>query len=343
MIGRDVTLPNFILIGAMKAGTTSLYHYLRQHPEIFMSPKKEPQFFAYEGWHPDLFQPQTDVSDPEVRGRLEPHMVSEWDDYRALFSGADGETAIGQASAHYLHLPRAIDRIRHYIPDVHLFAVLRHPADRAYSSFLHMRHTEAEPIEDFAAALAQEDERVRQDQSLIWAYRRLGFYAEPVRQYLEAFDPAHIRFYLYEDLTIHPRALLKDIFAYLGVDSEFEPDISTRYNISSVAKNRTLLYLLRGIRLGSPLYRPLVPPERRQHILHALQKHTHGPPPEMPIELRAALTAGYRDDILKLQDLIDRDLSHWLDCEKGGDAKTPARFAPIGETASGGSIRQGHA
>ena len=100
-----MTLPNFILIGAMKAGTTALYHYLGQHPEIYMSPKKEPQFFAYEGWRPDTFQSQTDAPDPEVRGRLEPHMVSEWDDYRALFSGVDGETAIGEASTHYLPYP----------------------------------------------------------------------------------------------------------------------------------------------------------------------------------------------------------------------------------------------
>ncbi len=72
-----MTLPNFILIGAMKAGTTSLYRYLRQHPDIYMSLNKEPQFFAYEGWRPDMFQPQTDVPDPELRGRLLPSTVGD--------------------------------------------------------------------------------------------------------------------------------------------------------------------------------------------------------------------------------------------------------------------------
>lgn len=325
-----MTLPNFVLIGAMKAGTTALYHYLQQHPDIYMSPNKEPQFFAYEGWRPDLFKPQDDVPDPKARGRLMPHMVSEWDDYRALFNGVDGETAIGEASVHYLHLPRAIKRIRHYIPEVRLFAVLRHPADRAYSSYLHVRRDGLEPIEDFAAALAQEDERVRQDCSLIWAYRRLGFYAEPVRQYLEAFDPAKLRFYLYEDLTDNPQALLRDIFTFLGVHPGFEPDMSVRHNFAGVPKNHKLHHLLRGARIWSPLYRTLVPPKRRHRIRYALQKHTLGPPPGMPIELRAALTAGYREDILRLQDLINRDLSHWLDYEKREDPKVPDMFAPAG-------------
>ncbi len=323
-----MTLPNFLLIGAVKAGTTALYHYLRQHPEIYMSPNKEPQFFAYEGWRPDPIHPQTDVIHPEARGRLSPYMVSEYTNYRALFSGVHGETAIGEASAHYLHLPRAIDRIRHYIPDVRLFGVLRHPADRAYSAFLHLRRTGEEAIEDFAAALAQEDERVRQDCSLIWAYRRLGFYAEPVRQYLEAFDPAKIRFYLYDDFTNDPRALLKDMFTFLEVDPEFEPDTSVKHNFAGLPRSRKLQHLLRYDRTWSPLYKALVPENRRQRIRFALQKLTLAPPPEMPIQLRAALTAEYREDILKLQDLIDRDLSHWLDCEKPANAETLAKHAP---------------
>lgn len=328
-----VRLPNFLLIGAMKAGTTSLYYYLQQHPNIFMSRKKEPQFFAYEDWHPNFLTPQTDIFESELRGRLEPYMVTEWEDYLALFRGGDGEAAIGEASTTYLHLPRAIDRIRHYIPRARLFAVLRHPADRAYSAFLDTRSSGAEPIIDFRAALAKEDERIQQNWNLMWAYRRLGFYAESVRLYLEAFGPAQIRFYLYEDLKSRPRALLRDIFEFLEVDPGFEPNLSIKHNVSRVPKNLLLEHLLRGIRIGLPLYRALVSARRRQSILRSIQEYTNGAPPGMPLQIRVELTAGFREDILKLQDLIDRDLSHWLDCEKAEAAKFPNNYEPVNECA----------
>ena len=312
-INRDrMTFPNFLLIGAMKAGTTALYHFLRQHPQVYMSPKKEPQFFAYECWEPRLAELQSEALSPELRGCPQSYMVSTLADYVALFSAVGTERAIGEASAHYLHLPRAIARIRHYVPKVRLFAVLRHPAERAYSSFMHMRRDGLEPFEDFADALEQEDSRVRETRSLIWAYRRLGFYAESVRLYQAHFDPARIRFFLYDDLTNDPSDFLKDIFGFIGVDPDFKPDLSIRYNISGMPARPGFYKWLGEPHAWSPIYKALVPEPTRHRVRYALLNRMMSKPAPMAPELRSRLIAGYREDILRLQDLIDRDLTHWL-------------------------------
>ena len=123
-----MTMPNFLIIGAMRAGTTSLYHYLKQHPQVYMSPVKEPRFFALEGEKPDPGRPTDE--------RLMNHSITDIEAYRALFQAVSKETAIGEASPLYLYSPKAPERIRHYIPDAKLIAVLRDPVERAYSHFL---------------------------------------------------------------------------------------------------------------------------------------------------------------------------------------------------------------
>ncbi len=292
--------PNFLIIGAHKAGTTSLYQYLRQHPEIYMSPMKEPHFLAYDG-----------------AGRGESNMITRLEDYLAQFAGVADETAIGEASTSYLHNPSTIERIRHHIPDARIMAVLRHPADRAYSNFLFYRLVGKEPISDFAAALEQEESRIRDGwprflPPLNWGYKRIGFYSEPVRQYLQAFDREHIRFYLYDDFQSDPKAMLKDVFGFLHVDEGFVPDMSVRHNISGIPKSRAVHDWTTGPKLWSPLYKALVPDKTRQQIRLSLRRLNLQSPPPIPEEVRRTLTAEYREDILKLQDLIDRDLSHWI-------------------------------
>ena len=131
-----MTMPNFLIIGAMKSGTTALYHYLRQHPQIYMSPKKEPRFFALEAER--LYLAGLDNQKPLQTLSS----VADIDAYRALFEGVSKEVAIGEASHWYLYSPRLRESeqhyipevIEHYIPDVKLIAVLRNPAERFYSS-----------------------------------------------------------------------------------------------------------------------------------------------------------------------------------------------------------------
>src|SRR5918997_468574 len=139
-----MTLPNFLIIGAMKSGTTALYYYLEQHPQIYMSPVKEPNFFCsggQEGW--------------------ESKSVTRIRAYQYLFKDVSDEKAIGEASHCYLYEPQAVARIQEHLPDAKLVAILRNPVDRAYSHFLHMVRNGTEPLTDFGQAL--EEEEIRAD------------------------------------------------------------------------------------------------------------------------------------------------------------------------------------
>lgn len=260
-------LPNFIILGAAKAGTTALYHYLAQHPRIYLSPLKETNFFALEGEPPRFCGP----GDHDYVNCLS---ITTLEGYAAQFAGVRDETAIGEASPLYLYSPKAVGRIRHYVPDARLIAFVRNPVDRAFSAFLHLVRDEREPCREFREALAAEEERIRAGWEHIWHYKRMGLYHEQLRRYYDVFPADRIKVFLYKDLRLEPRRTLREIFGFLQVDPVFVPDTSERYNVTNN-----------------------LPPEKRPALLP---------------EVRAELRAYFREDSLRLQDLIGRDLSHWL-------------------------------
>jgi Sulfotransferase family len=166
-------MPNFLIIGAAKSGTTSLYHYLNQHPQIYMSPEKEPEFFALEGRKLDFDGPD---GKEVINRRIQRNRPTNIEEYRALFEGVSGETAIGEASPWYLYSVQAPSRISYYIPGVKLIAVLRNPVERAYSLFLYLRLRGQEPLSDFSQALQAEEVRKRDNWEWWWYYKDVGFY-----------------------------------------------------------------------------------------------------------------------------------------------------------------------
>ena len=305
-----MTMPNFLIIGAAKSGTTALYNYLKEHPQVYMSsPFKEPHFFAFEGEKPN-FQGPGDQ-------KLYNHIVfSDIEAYRALFQGVSKETAIGEASVNYLYISKASDRIRHYVPDMKLIAVLRNPAERAYSAFLHMTRDCREPLSDFARALEAEEERIQNNWAPVWHYKQAGFYYGLLKRYYETFEREQIRIYLYEDLNDNIVGVLRDIYRFLGVDVNFVADVSTRYNVSGVPERWRPLhaFLIRSNPVKS-VVKPLLPEGLRGRlvplVLNALRERTLVKP-QMPAEVRRQLIELYKEDVLKLQELIGRDLSKWL-------------------------------
>ena len=223
-------MPNFLIIGAHKAGTTSLYQYLKQHPQIFMSAVKEPHFFSFMG-HPLNF------NDPGFNP-TKLQTVASIDDYQALFQDVGDAEAIGEASPSYLYVAQSASNIYQYLPKVKIIAILRNPVDRAYSNFLHCRAREhgREPLGDFLEALQAEPMRTRDNWSPLWHYQQMGFYYQQLQRYYKQFPKEQIRMYLYDDLLSNPEALLQDMFQFLQVNTKFMPDLSKRYNVSGVPK-----------------------------------------------------------------------------------------------------------
>jgi hypothetical protein len=300
-----VTLPNFLVIGASKSGTTSLYYYLQQHPDVYMSPVKEPRFFALEGR-------KLDFRGPGAQERINRWAVTDIEEYRALFEGVEGEKAIGEASPTYLHSPQAPGRIKHYVPEARLIALLRNPVQRAYSAYVQHVRDGREPL-SFSEALREEEGRLRDNWSPGWGYKRIGFYHRHLKRYYEMFGEERIKVYLYEELSEDPVGVSRDIFRFLGVDDAFEPDTSLRHNPSGIPRSRALLGLVKRPNAVKSALKPLLPGGVRKRISVNVQNWMLEKAPPLPEEARGELAEAYREDILGLQDLIGRDLSGWLD------------------------------
>lgn len=297
-------LPTFLVIGAMKAGTTALYTYLDQHPDVFMSPVKEPNYFAFPRQAPDFQAPidrrpdgvnHTSVTDPAA--------------YRALFEGSEGAAARGEASHWYLYWPDAPDRIAETIPDVRLVAMLRNPIERAYSEFMHFVRDGDEPLSNFAAALDAEPERIAAD----WALGRYvdrGRYADQLARYFERFDRDQIRVYLFDDFTDDPAAVLRDLYAFVGVNPDFEPTWARRVNKSGVPKHRWVHRVLTAAKPLRDAVVPLLPDAVVDWVVDV--KNQNLDKPEMDPAVRQRLADTFSDDVRRLEAMLDRDLSHWL-------------------------------
>lgn len=306
-----MTMPTFLVIGAPKCGTTALYHFLISHPQVFMSSLKEPHFFAFEGQKPDYRGPKdhwfNDVSVVDLEG------------YRALFEEVRNEKAVGEVSPNYLYYPQAPQRIKKHIPRAKLIAILRHPADRAYSAYSQLRRDGREPLENFTDALAAEHRRRADNWSPIWHYTELGYYHRQLRRFYKQFDRSQIKAYLYEDLEQHPLAFIRDVYNFLEIDTKFTPNLNLRVNVSGVPRSALVdgfYKFLTKPHPVKPLLKPLVPLKLRKKIISllssAIEKYNLDRP-KMSDDIRRTLTEQYVDDIRQLQELIGRDLTPWLE------------------------------
>lgn len=297
-------LPNFLIVGAAKSGTTSLYHYLNQHPEVYMSPIKEPRFITAQF-----------VKYP-LRLKKEKCVIEDFEEYKKLFKHVKNEKAIGEASVDNLYYyEESIKFIKKYLRDVKVIIILRNPIESAFSNYQMLVRNRGEHL-SFEDALNAEDERKKLHMiyGCGWHYKSLGFYYKQVKAYLENFS--QVKVYLYDDLKNNTLGLIKDMYEFLEVDASYEPDLSYKYNVGGIPKNKfiyNILFvkpkLLKGFIEKVSKFFLL---EEKIYKLAEDLKARYLTKQQMKPETRDYLKNLYREDILKLQDLIKRDLSHWL-------------------------------
>jgi hypothetical protein len=304
-----MTLPNFLIIGTQKAGTTALAYHLGKHPQIYISPIKEPGFFDFENRQPDFSGP----GDRE----LHRFVTTDIEAYRQLFQGVNNEIAIGEATTWYLYSPKAPECIYKYVPNVKLIVILRNPVDRAYSAFMHVIRDGRETVTDFAQALKEEEIRIARNWEYLWRYQQMGFYYAQLKRYFDLFKQNQIKVYLYEDLKNDPVNLVKDICQFLDVDERLITKSLPRRNVSGIPKNKLLDYLSKKQNFKSvkAFLKLFISSKVRESIMVNL-KNKNLTKPQMSPMIRSQLTEIYRQDILKLQDLIGQDLSPWLECSE---------------------------
>jgi hypothetical protein len=307
----DPALPNFFIIGTGKAGTTSLYHYLRQHPQIFMSPVKEPSYFAPEICVENLGESFRRHVRRMSRGNLRSWLVKEWDEYLELFQNVRNETAIGEASVAYLWSKTAARNIASAIPDARIVMILRDPAERAFSQYMHqlatglVRSTFREHIH---RCMSHRDRTL----GVYHPFLEVGLYSAQVQRYLTRFPDANVRVYWYEEAWKDAAAFLRDLFTFLGVDVAFRPDLSRRSLERRVPRFKSIHYAAKQLEVVHRV-RELVPSAMRKPIGRLLFRK--GKDLRMDPRDREYLVGYYREDIMKLALLMNRDLSDWLACE----------------------------
>lgn len=305
-----MTMPNFLLIGVPKAGTTSLYNYLRQHPQIYMPPEpyKEPNFFAFEGEKLNFRRPG------DNQPWLHQYTITDLKAYQGLFQGVKDEVAIGEASVLYLYLSKAPAAIKHYIPNAKLIAILRHPVERAFSHFIHSRRNGREWLTDFSQALQAEEKRIAQNYAPTWYYQQIGFYHRQLKRYFDIFDSSQIKVCLYEDWKSNPIRFIQDIFRFLEVNDTFIPDMSVKYLVwDKVPKNKTLFNFFTQENTIKTALRAIIPARLRKPIAAKVYWSNITPTPKLTPEIRKQWTPVFREDIKQLQELLQRDLSKWLE------------------------------
>ncbi|MFT6939897.1 MAG: hypothetical protein ACJASN_001386 [Cyclobacteriaceae bacterium] len=302
-------LPNFLVIGAGKSGTTSLYEYLNSHLEVFMSPIKETNFFALEN---EKLVPPSEDKDQMFHY---PWSVTDFEAYKALFKDVKNEKAIGEVSPMYLYNENAAHNIKSKIPNVKLIAMLRQPVDRLYSRFMHLARENRTPTAHFIDALDQE--------SIWWKRNDLvqeGFYAAHLQKYFQLFPSEQIKVILYDDFRKDPIAVMQEVYAFVGVDPLAEYECTEEFNVSGLIKSKNIDLLIgqnsllkRAISSYTPgLSKILASNQVVKSVVNRL-RNKNLEKPRLSNELKKRINDEiYTSDILKLEKLIGRDLSHWI-------------------------------
>jgi hypothetical protein len=306
--GHDrIVLPNFLLIGAAKAGTTSLWGLLAQHPEVFLPETKEPNYFVFPEQPARCAGP---APEPVLHELLHKFSVTTWSQYVALFAGTTGEKAVGEASVRYLYFPEALARIRERLPHARMIAVLREPVSRLYSHYCMNRQFQLEDLE-LEAALAAEPQRIRAGWGFDWHYAGVSRYAAQIERWFEAFGRERVAVHLHDDLGADPAGVYRQVCRFLGVAESFVPDFRERAKEAYRPRHLALDRLLHHPNPVRSLGFRVLGPSRYESLRKRVRSWNSAPVPPLERALHRRLKELFRDDVQRLESLLGRDLSSW--------------------------------
>lgn len=282
--GSELSLPNFLIIGAMKAGSTSLARYLGAHPQVFMAPCKEVHFFDrnYDrgiSWYAEHF-----------------------------LSAADDESAVGEATPNYLYLPEALSRMAGAVPQAKLVVILRNPVDRAYSHYWHEKARGRESL-DFRRAIEAEPKRLKTADVEIrthFSYLDQGRYLGQLKVLTRHFPRENLFIVLSEELAADPESAVRSVCRFIGVPEDVPDNVGRTYNAHISFRSLKVRKLAHVLASGGPLESFLA------RVVGRLNTR-RGPYPSMDQKLRRTLTDYYEEDNRALASWLGRDLSSWME------------------------------
>ena len=298
-------MPDFLVIGAPKAGTTALHAALAQHPGLFMSAVKEPKFFLTDG------PPPAKGGGPGDALTYREHIWRR-PDYEALFDAAPPGTLRGESTPLYLYDRAAMRRIRQALPAARLIVVVRDPVERAHSNWTHLWSAGLDPVGDFVAACAEEDRRIAAGWADFWHYTALGRYGEQLERLYSVFSSDHVFVLRYRALVENPAQVLDRICAFLGVDQGVIAEVP-RENVTAHPQ-RSLRYhvVSRALRVTSAASRALPAASALAESLERVLQRDASPRQPLTWQQRQALLPKFEADIRLLEVITGDDYSDWL-------------------------------
>ncbi|NQZ75376.1 MAG: sulfotransferase [Ekhidna sp.] len=302
MSGNTKSLPTFFIVGAHKSATTSVHDSLAQIEGIFMSPVKEPRFFALKDDNLDYRGPNDPASKCDYQSI---------DAYQALFEKAKAGDQIGESSTLYLYDERAPENILKYVPDARIIAILRDPIKRAHSNFNYSVMLGREDQVSFRQALDKEEERISLGWGPFWHYKRKGLYGDQLDRYYKLFGHERIKVIKYEDLQSSFENQIKEILSFL--DIQFDLDITVQRpesNKTSVPKG----FVSRFFVSNKTLIRKVIPTSLRKslNIQKLYSSKLFGKPDPISENDVEYLKDYYLSDRVKLESNTKLKFNDWL-------------------------------
>jgi len=296
---KNINLPNLLIVGAAKCGTTSLHNYLKQHPDIFMSKQKEPHFLI-----------NSDIGEDRIH-----KAITVLEDYEDLFKTDSIYKYKGESSVMYLAFPEfSIKNIKKYLdPDVKIIIMLRNPVERAFAGYLHnLRYNPSENL-SFEEAFEKSEARYYKERDITpdTRYLHVGNYYSQVESFISMFND-NVLVIMYEDYVNDIDLCLANVFDFLDID-KISVDTSRRHMVGGwIFKRKFLRNLLIPKNNFKSLIKSLLPNKKiRKAIKQKIMNMSTVENPSISKDMHKKLTEYYRKDIDNLSKLLNKELNCW--------------------------------
>ncbi|MDX6307463.1 MAG: hypothetical protein QOI06_509 [Nocardioidaceae bacterium] len=320
---RRRPLPDFVIAGAPKAGSSALHAALARHPQLFLSVVKEPKYFLC-----------ADAPPPLYTGPGDAHSRREWvwrlSDYEALFADAPDTAVRGESTPFYLMDQNSHRRMRDLIPQARIIAVLRDPVDRAYSNWMHLWVDGLEPEWDIIKACEAEEARIAGGWAPFWRYRGLGRYGEQLESLYASYPREQVMVIRYRELVDEPVRILDEVCRFLGVATGIlgsVPRDNTRPFVSNGPRRAVLSRVVRAGAGAGAFFSPQLWRRASRPVLRAMHLGHSADRPELTAEQRRLILEPILPDLERLESVTGQSFADWKYGSGKGSFASRARQA----------------
>jgi len=307
--------PNLFIVGAAKAATTSLHVYLSAHPDVYMSPIKEPNFFSKDiccEYFTESFRKKNNfnidayLSKKKLKSRHAAYNIRELYQYLKLYRDIRNERYAGESSVSYLYSQVAAEEIYRFNPEAKIIIVLRNPIERAFSHWLMDLRSGIAIESSFIGAVLEDYSQAKKGWGVSHLYIELGLYYKQVKRYIDRFPKDNVIILLFDELKSNPENFFKKLFEFLDI-SPLKINAHKRENVASLPKypNFTRVIQLLNINILAKMILPSFVIISLKNMINSKRM------PKLSKRDKDFLYQFFREDIQKLEGLIGEDLSMW--------------------------------